>query len=84
MFALRVLQYSFTLRSFNVSIGLDEASCPRSRGASPGMKSALSALALGAAPIPGIEMIVQERLLSLWGGWEGLYFYRAYYPILAG
>ena len=39
---------------------------------------------LSAASTPGIEKIVQERLLSLWGGWEGLYFYRAYYPILAG
>ena len=40
--------------------------------------------ALSAAPIPGIEMIVQERLLSLQGGWKGLLFSCAYYPVLAG
>ena len=46
-------------RSFHVSIGLDEASCHGAGGASP------SECVLSAAPIPGIEMIVQEKLRSL-------------------
>ena len=47
--------YSILLRcrrSFNLSIGLDEASCP-GRGASPGINSALNALS--ARCLPGIE-----------------------------
>ena len=31
-----------------------------------------AACALSAAPIPGIDMFEQGRLLSLWGGQEGL------------
>ena len=69
-------------RSFNVNIGLDEASCPGAGGlAGDELRAECT---LSAAPIPGIEMIVQERLLGLQGQWEGLYFSCAYYSVLAG
>ena len=71
-------------RSFNVSIGLDEAFCPDTAvvlvqdiNSTPNTPSAR-------CPFLGLKWPCRKRLLRLPGRWERLIFSCAYFPVLAG